>query len=312
MVEKKVSDDFGIIFRPEYWSPLERFRTFIGEPFPNDRDLHRGTKAVSDHLGKFEILAGLANRLAQDLHLDHTELQARGHTPAIRSKEYAAIVEALITTLYSALDGLWRTLYGAYKKVRRVQNSSNERMFNLATERGYGDGFPEPIREALAQANATWFPEFCRIRTELTHRELGSCHWDSKADKIFYMHDGLGSASKAHVIDDVSKMLSDMHASVYRLIQRVFEILADQLVALERVVPCGIYRGRFYQRKVALTPDITFHSGNCQSRQWFDKPEESDKCPLRGYCGAYARVGPPPPGDPPPLVPRAPDQSSSV
>jgi hypothetical protein len=262
---------------------------------------------VFDNLGKFEILAGLANRLAEDLHLDHSELQARGHTPATRSKEYAAIIEALITTLYSAMDGLRRTLYGAYKKVRRVQNSSNERMFNLATERGYGDGFPEPIREALAQANVTWFPEFCRIRTELTHRELGSCHWDAKTHKIFYMHGGLGSATRAHLIDDVPKFLNDTHVNVYGLVQCVFGFLAEQLVPIERVVICGMYRGRFYQRKVALTPDMTFHSGSCESRQWFDKPEEQDKCPLRGCCGAYIRVGPPPAGDPPPpqLVPLA-------
>src|SRR5262249_12474910 len=158
-----------------------------------------------------EILAGIANRLAQDLHLDNAELQEGGHTPAMRSKEYAAIVEALITTLYSALDGLRRTLYGAYKKVRRVQNSSNERMFNLASEGESGEGFPQPIREALAKANATWFPELCRIRTELIHRELGSSHWDPQTDKIFYIHGGLGSPTRAHLIDDVPKMLTDMH-----------------------------------------------------------------------------------------------------
>lgn len=57
MIEKKVSNDFGIVFRAEHWSLRERFRTFVGERFPNNRDLHRGAKAVSDHLGKFEILA---------------------------------------------------------------------------------------------------------------------------------------------------------------------------------------------------------------------------------------------------------------
>lgn len=314
MAEKKVSNDFGIIFRPECWSPLELFRTFIGEPFPNDHDLSQGAKAVSDHLGKFEVLAGLANRLAQDLHLDNSELQERGHTPAIRSKEYAAVVEALITTLYSALDGLRQTLYGAYKKVRRVQNSSNQRMFNLATERGYGEEFPEAIRQALAEANATWFPELCRIRTELTHHEVGSCHWDPAADKIFYVHSGLGSATRAHLIEDVPKTLSDLHANVYGLIQGVFQYLAGQLVPVEKVVFCGIYRGRIYLRKVALTPDMTFHSGTCQSRQWFDKPEEHHKCPLRGCCGAYARVGPPPAGDSPPpqLVPVPPSGSNTA
>ena len=86
MAERKASNDFGIVFRPEHWSSLERSRTFVGRPFPNDHDLHRGAKAVADHMGKFEILAGLANRLAQDLYLDNAELQARGHTPAIRPR----------------------------------------------------------------------------------------------------------------------------------------------------------------------------------------------------------------------------------
>lgn len=300
MPQKNVSNEFGIFFRPELWSPLERFQTFVGKPFAVNYDLRRGAKAVSDHLRKFEVLAGLANRLAEDLHLDNSELEARGYTPAIRSKEYAAIVEALITTLYSALDGLRQTIYGAYQKVKRVQNSSNQKMFRLATERLYGEGFPEPICEALAHANATWFPELSRIRTELIHSELGSCHWDAKTEKIFYMHSGLGSASRAHLIDDVPKMLSEMYTNVNGLIQHVLSYLANQLAPIEKTVICGIYRGRVYQRMVTLTPDMTFHSGFCKSRQWFDKAEEQDKCPLRGYCGAYGRVGPPPLGDPRP------------
>jgi hypothetical protein len=113
MIERQVSNDFGIVFRPGLWSPAECFRTFIGEPFPDDSNLQIGTKAVSDHLEKFRILAGLANRLALDLHLDHAEVEASGYSPAIRSKEYAAIVESLVTTLYSVLDGLRQTLYGA-------------------------------------------------------------------------------------------------------------------------------------------------------------------------------------------------------
>lgn len=309
MVQKKVSNDFGVVFRPENWSPIERFQTFIGKPFPDNRDLRQGAKAVADNLGKFKILAGLANRLSEKLHLDHAELQSSGHTPAIRSKEYAPVVESLITTLYSALDGVRRTIYGAYRNVQRVQNSSNERMFNLATERRYGNGFPEPLREALADANASWFPQFYRIRTELTHRELGSCHWDAKADKIFYMHGGLGSATRAHLIEDVPKMLSELHVNVSGFIQCVFQFLAEQLDPVERTVVCGIYRGRVYQRKVALTPDMTFHSGCCESRQWFDNPEEDDKCPLRGHCGAYEQVGPPPPNDPlPPQLTMLPGQ----
>lgn len=302
MGERKVSNDFGIVFRPDLWTDVGRFQKFIGAPFPNDGNLRIGTKAVSDHLEKFRVLAGLANRLAKDLELDHFEVESRGYSSATHSKEYAAIVESLITTLYSVLDGLRQALYGAYRKVQRVQNSSNERMFNFATDQKYGAGFPEPIRTALADANSTWFPEFRRIRTELTHRELGTCSWNPKTGKIVYMHVGLGSASKAHVVDDITKTLSDWYANVYELVQYVFRFLGDQLAPIERSVVCGFYRGRVYERRVALTADITFHSGICLSRSWFDKPDEVDKCPLRGSCGAYARVGPPPPGDVPPRL----------
>jgi hypothetical protein len=294
MAERKVSNDFGVVFRPELWTNVERFQMFIGEPFPDIGNLRIGTKAVSDHLEKFKVLAGLANRLARDLELDHSELEARGYSSAVHSKEYAAIVESLITTLYSVLDGLRQALYGAYRKVQRIQNSSNERMFNLATDQKYGAGFPESIRTVLADANSTWFPEFRRIRTELTHRELGTCHWDPKTGTIVYMHGGLGSASKAHVIDDFPKALSDWYAKVYELVQCVFRLLGDQLTSVERSVVCGFYRGRVYERKVALTADMTFHSGACLSRSWFDKSGEVDRCPVRGSCGAYSRVGPPP------------------
>ena len=47
------------------------------------------------------------------------------------------------------LDGIRRTLFGAYGKVRGMQNKSTEKLFIRAKNNLYGEGFPSDIRIAL-------------------------------------------------------------------------------------------------------------------------------------------------------------------
>lgn len=51
---------------------------------------------------------------------------------------------------------------------------------------------------------------------------------------------------------------------------------------------CGVYKGRMYERMVAPEAAISFSSGRCWSRAWFET-EEAYECPLREQCGAYER-----------------------
>jgi hypothetical protein len=248
MEEHRISTDFGLVFIPEQWSSVRKFRQFMGPPFKVDRDLATGANAAENHLEKFSVLAGLANRLKDQLAEDATELAERGHTPASRSKEFAALVEALFCELYAVLDGIRRTLFSTCNKVRGVQNKSTERLFKKAKDKEYGSEFPEDIRAALASAFDSWFPRLRSIRTEVTHGGIGSCHLDPKTDKICYIHGGLGSATRAFVIEDVVEELNGKAGSVTALVETVYRLLFSLLEPVDRRVMCGFYKARCYER----------------------------------------------------------------
>jgi hypothetical protein len=289
VAERRVSTDFGLMFTPEQWSSITKFRRMMGPPFEINRELQKGVSSAENHLAKFTVLAGLANRLGERLAEDQAELDQKGHSPAIRSKEFAALIESLFCELYAVLDGVRRTLYAAYRNVAGVQNASNEKLFKRASENGYGSEFPESIRTALAAAYVSWFPKLRLIRTEVTHGDIGSCHLDEKSETVRYMHSGLGSRTKALVIEDVIAELNQHWMSVSELVENIFSSLCSKLEPIERTTFCGVYKGRFYQRDVAPSAVMTFNSGRCKSIAWFEK-EPGHECPLRQHCGAYQRA----------------------
>lgn len=290
MAERCVSTSFLLMFAPEKWSSITKFQQLMGPPFEINREIRKGVNSAGNHMAKFTVLAGLANRLTDQLVEDSAELTEKGYSPAIRSKEFAALIESLFCELYAALDGVRRTLYAAYKKVKGVQNGSTEKLFKRASENQYGPEFPEDIRAVLATAFDSWFPRLRLIRTEVTHGDIGSCHLDEKSEKVFYMHGGLGSGTRALVIEDVVADLNQQSVSVSALVEAIFLSLCSKLEPVERTAYCGIYKGRFYQREVVPSADMTFDSGRCKSRVWFDK-EAGYECPLRQSCGAYQRAG---------------------
>ena len=289
MPERRVSTDFGLVFAPERWSSITKFRQLMGPPFAINRELRKGVSSAENHLAKFTVLAGLANRLKVRLPEDNAELAEKGHSSASRSKEFAALIETLFCELYAALDGVRRTLYAAYRNVKGVQNGSTEKLFKRASENTYGPEFPEEIRAALASAFVSWFPRLRSIRTEVTHGDIGSCHVEEQSQRVFYMHAGLGSATRALVIEDVIVELNQHWKSVSELIEVIYGSLFSKLQPVVRTAICGIFKGRVYQREVAPSGDLTFHSGSCKSRSWFEK-ETGYECPLRQNCGAYKRA----------------------
>lgn len=108
MSEGRVSTEFLLFFAPEQWTAVTKFRLFMGPPFEVSRELSKGANTADNHLAKFNVLAGLARRLKEQLAEDEAELAERGHSSARRSKEFAALVEALFCELYAALDGVRR------------------------------------------------------------------------------------------------------------------------------------------------------------------------------------------------------------
>jgi hypothetical protein len=116
-----VSDTFGLTFAPERWGFCEKFHHFMGPPFEENKDLKKGTATITSHLRRYDHIAELANRVLGTLQEDIAELDATGMTHAMRFKEFALLSETMYCELYSCLDGLRRSIFGVYGKVRGVQ-----------------------------------------------------------------------------------------------------------------------------------------------------------------------------------------------
>src|ERR1700681_4190388 len=91
-------------FAPEHWSPIRKFANFAGPPFRVDAPLSRGIGAVLSHIERAELLGELANELAHELERDTEQLKQNGFTHGRGGKRFAALSEAMIGDLYSALD----------------------------------------------------------------------------------------------------------------------------------------------------------------------------------------------------------------
>ncbi len=284
------SSVFRLSFVPERWPPFQRFRWFIGPPFPTVGEPIEALMAISAHLGKYETLAGLADRLAEELPADQAELDREGFTPAIRSREFVAVSESLACELYAALDGLKLFLYVAYRHVPGIQRKKTSVLFKKAAEGSYGPGFPTEIQALLAAAYASWFPKLRALRTTITHGLPGSAWLDRETGNVRYIHSGLSDGPRPFVVDDMVGHLNDLCTKVRELLDGVFSFLLTQLSGFDREVMCGVYKARIYQRTVAVGTEITRESGRCLSRQWFEtKP--GYECPLRGSCRAYEAAG---------------------
>jgi len=282
-----VSDTFALTFAPERWSFCEKFHHFMGPPYAANKELRKGTATINSHFRRYDHIADLANGVMGTLREDIAELDATGMSHAVRFKEFALLSETMYCELYSCLDGLRRSVFGIYGKVRGVQNSSTEKLFRLAHERKYETGFPEDLRTRLAEAWTTWFPGIREIRTEVTHGEVGSCHLDQQSKTISYFQHGLHDGTRVRIVEDVVSDLNTLRETIYKLIDEVFMSWYQQLEYSERTIPCGIWHGRFYQRVVGPELNLNLGSGKCESVNWFRK-DLVNACPLRETCGAYA------------------------
>jgi hypothetical protein len=173
-------------------------------------------------------------------------------------------------------------------KFAAYKNESTERLFKRANERKCGPEFPEVIRSKLDDAWTSWFHGIREIRTEVTHGEVGSCHFDKESKTVTYFQHGLRRGSGVLIIKDVVSDLNVLKLKITTLIDAIFSRWYQQLNYTERTIPCGTWRGRFYQRVVGPEAALTIASGECESVNWFTNDTEN-ACPLRESCGAYAR-----------------------
>jgi hypothetical protein len=236
------------------------------------------------------LIAAVAADLAPKLSLDRDELESQGYSPANHSRQFAALIEVLVCELYSILDGLRFTTYHLYRDVRGVQVKSTSRLFTKAAEGSYGADFPDDLNQLLAAvADSSWFPNLRRLRTAFTHGGLGSCHLSQDRTRISYMNASLGDGGTSHVIPDIVAHLNSLAQSTFTVLRDYFDFHYQRLEQIESKLLCGMYRGRGYMRRVKPEPDLSFSSGVCEARQWFDG-EPSFRCPLADSCLAYARA----------------------
>ena len=279
-------DRFLLSFVPEQWDVIKVFSTFPLKGTKNTRLLSRGLKSVNDHLEKYRTFAGLANKLIPGFEVDREQVENNGYSPAIHSKEFAAVVESCVCELYSTLDGVRDVIFVIYNDVQGVQKKSNEKLYRKASDGEYGDDFPSELNEILAHAYNDWFKNLRDFRTEMTHGSLGSTSMDHETKKIRYFHQGMGKNRNSLIMEDFVEFISALYLKVLNHLNEVFSFLYNTLSLQPTSVRCGIYKGRFYERLVEPERPLTNSSGYCVARQWFDTMPEF-KCPLSQDCRAY-------------------------
>lgn len=171
------------------------------------------------------------------------------------------------------------------QEAKGIQNKSTQTLFNRAAQSGYGPQLPNAIRESLERAYQSWFPELRLLRSELAHRRVGHCAFDSATQKVGYAHGGLGDSDRAFQIEDFVGHINRLAEGVRQLLDEVFGYLFGGLLPIEKVEICGVMEGQMYMRRVAPAPDLSFHSGVCQSHSW-----PNFACPFAPNCGAYSRA----------------------
>ena len=281
---------FFLQFHPESWPASTKLLHFMGAPFPHNGYAVTGLKDCLSHMDKVTVLWRVLATLRSGLKLDREELESIGGTSNEHSKEYAAVAEALLCALYSAVDGLRHSIYGVYKKVRKVQQGSNGELFRRAFDYEYGPEFPEEIRILLADAHG-WFSEFRSLRTELTHGATGSCHAQKEGDAIMYFNDGIRKDGKSFYHMDVESLLRGYEKGVRELVESITSYFLARLESVPKFQLCGTYRGRFYARMVTASDAAFIGAGQCMSYDWFEK-EEEHICPLASRCEAYLNKWP--------------------
>jgi hypothetical protein len=262
---------------------------FNGKSFPDfKRTEHIAVSGVINHLRKAIVLRGLAVRLRPNLELDVKQLEEKGYSPALNASEFSAVVEGVFTEMYSAIDCTRKVVVATHRNVRGMPTNSTRKLFRAIQNNNELDGV---LHATLIDAfkKATWYEDFRKVRDELTHGDVGTCHLDKVTAKVSYMHRGLGNQTQALVIDDVFERLESNLNDVNLFLGRVFQYLNTRLSAEPVFQMCGIFSGRVYTREVNPSEPIDFNSGICTSYHWFELEGNPD-CPFSSTCGAYKRA----------------------
>lgn len=279
------NDKFLLMFVPEQIDPVRVIGMFEPIGVSDLKKFRKGLKTVDSHMDKFRTFVGLANKLIPGFDIDRKQLDEMGHTPAVHSKEFAAIIESCVCELYSSIDGVRYVLHSLYRKVAGIPEKSNEKLFKKAHMGELGESFPERLNALLSDAYLDWFKELREFRTDMVHGSLGSCSMDPETKIIRYFH----ASNRKHGMDDFVDYIGCMYRKVSEFLNLVFDYLYMSLTFKNSSSMCGIYKGRCYERLISAEYPLRNSSGYCVSRQWFEAEKEF-YCPLANNCLAYANA----------------------
>jgi hypothetical protein len=273
-----------ISFAPDRWGQLERFAKFHSGTFQFTPTTQKALSGAINHFRKAVTFKNLAVKLVPNLELDEKELEAHGYTPALNSKELSAVIEGVTLELYSSIDCTRKIISEIYGRYPGITKDSTRKLFQNAFDNKIDERVPEFLRTTIKEAN--WYPAFRKVRDELTHSDIGSCHRDTKTGKVFYMHSGFQIDGRALVIEDIFGKIEEDFSNVNGFLGKVYAHLNTLLSDKEVWQMCGIFGGRIYSRFVVPSQAIDFNSGYCDAFRWFEK-EPDHICPLIERCGAY-------------------------
>jgi hypothetical protein len=281
----KIPDAVLLFFAPEHWGEVERFSNLCSETYKFDEREKRAVSGVRQHFDKACTFRRLARQLTPGLRLDRDQLNTHGFTPAERSQEVAAVIEAALVELYSCVDCTVKVLRAIYgRRTKGFKDSTRALFRNVDAITG---DFPDALREAIR--SATWFGRLLFLRDELTHLGTGSCRLPHDSDTARYLHLGIKEHGKPLEIEDIFGWLDLLFDQINLFLGQVFGFLRGTLSDAPVNQICGMVQGRMLVRRVVPTQPLDSSSGICMSWIWFEKLD-APTCPFVAHCGAYART----------------------
>ncbi len=276
-----------MFFSPQHWGEVERFSKFWPTTYEFNRRTQKRLRGIVGHYSKAGYLFQIANRLAEGLDIDEQQLKETGYSPTHNAKEVASVVESILCEQYSVLDCCRAVLCEVYPNHKGIKKSTRG-TFQKAHSEELDERVPEVIRNTLRDTSG-WYPFLLKLRDEITHSNVGSCHKNHDSGALIYMHDGLGTPGKSLVIEDIFAEITTFFEKINELLGVLFRELNASLEDTPTDQFCGIFGGRMYQRTVRPSEAIDIHGGVCKSHEWFDLPDHPD-CPLKETCNAYSRA----------------------
>src|SRR5687768_5194241 len=119
-----ISKTILIYFAPEHWGTVERFVNFYHSTYQFEWQVSKRLSGIRGNFDKAQRLLRLIQDLAPRIDEDERQLQASGYTPAHRSRELAAVIEATFCSLYSTLDCFRHVFVAIYRNHRGVKDST--------------------------------------------------------------------------------------------------------------------------------------------------------------------------------------------